>query len=133
VPDAPPLPFVRQPKSLLELDNKFTGPINGFGDAATYYRECSSARFVPEIRKPTFILTAADDPLIPVEMFSRLEVPQAVRVAIASGGGHLGFIAHRKFSQAQGDPDNRWMDWRILEWFANATPMKPIARAAQIR
>jgi uncharacterized protein len=116
VPDTPPMPFKVKPKTLLELDDCFTGPINGFGDAATYYRECSSARFVPGIRKPTLILTAADDPIIPAEMFNRLHLPQSVELHIAPGGGHLGFISRRGR-----DPDRRWLDWRVVEWVLRAT------------
>jgi predicted alpha/beta-fold hydrolase len=111
VAGAAPMPFTVEPKSLLELDDRFTGPINGYGNAENYYRQCSSSQFVPSIRLPTLIITAADDPMIPVEIFSRLELPENVRLHIAPSGGHLGFISH-----GQGDPDRRWMDWRILEW-----------------
>ncbi len=113
VPGTPPMPFASNPKTLFELDDCFTGPINGFGDGATYYRECSSAPLAPEIRKRTLILAAADDPIIPIEIFSRLCLPPNVSLHIASSGGHLGFVSRRGR-----DPDRRWMDWRILEWVA---------------
>jgi uncharacterized protein len=111
VPGTPPMPFQRRPRTLLELDDSFTGPINGFANAANYYRACSSNRFVPGIRKPTLIITAADDPIIPVVIFDRLDRPACVSLHIAAGGGHLGFI-----SRGGADPDRRWMDWRILDW-----------------
>jgi uncharacterized protein len=100
-----------KPRSLYELDDRFTAPVSGFGRAAHYYRQCSSARFVGGIRRPTLILTAADDPLIPIEMFSRLARPAGVTLHVARGGGHLGFIA-----AAGRDPDRRWMDWRVIDW-----------------
>jgi predicted alpha/beta-fold hydrolase len=133
VPGTPPLPFRRKPKSLLELDDRFTGPINGFGDAVNYYQQCSSARFVAAIRKPTVVLTAADDPLIPVEMFSRLQPSSEVRLYIAPSGGHLGFIVHRKFARQINDPDTRWMDWRVVGWvneFVGTTPRNGKAACA---
>ena len=120
VPGAPPMPFTVKPRTLLELDNRFTGPINGFGNAVNYYRECSSSSFVPEIRKPTLILTAADDPMIPVEIFGRLRLPPSVALHVAPSGGHLGFI-----SRGGRDGDRRWMDWRVVEWVLGSRSATP--------
>ncbi len=111
VAGAPGYCYGSRPTSLYELDDRFTAPVNGFGTAACYYRECSSARFVPAIRRPTLIVSAVDDPLIPIEMFGRLKVPPGVSLHVTPGGGHLGFIA-----RPGRDPDRRWIDWRILEW-----------------
>ncbi len=41
---------------------------------------------------PTSILTAADDPIIPVADFHALTLPPCVELDIAPGGGHCGFI-----------------------------------------
>jgi predicted alpha/beta-fold hydrolase len=41
---------------------------------------------------PATILTAADDPIIPVADFHRLELAPATELAIAPHGGHCGFI-----------------------------------------
>ena len=41
---------------------------------------------------PTTILTAADDPIIPVEHFRNLQLPACVELDIAPSGGHCGFI-----------------------------------------
>jgi len=41
---------------------------------------------------PSSILTAADDPIIPVEDFRRLTFSPAVRLEIAAHGGHCGFL-----------------------------------------
>lgn len=41
---------------------------------------------------PASILTAADDPIIPVEDFRRLRLPDTVRLDIAPYGGHCGFL-----------------------------------------
>jgi predicted alpha/beta-fold hydrolase len=111
VPGAVSAPTSRAPRSLLELDDLITAPINGFRSAVHYYSECSSSQFVPHIARPTLILAAADDPLIPVEIFQRLPLPSSVQLHITPSGGHLGFIAKRS-----GDADRRWMDWRVLDW-----------------
>lgn len=41
---------------------------------------------------PTSLLTAADDPIIPVADFRRLQLPAHVELDISPGGGHCGFI-----------------------------------------
>ncbi|HEY8683779.1 MAG TPA: alpha/beta fold hydrolase [Rhodanobacter sp.] len=41
---------------------------------------------------PASILTARDDPVIPVDAFEKLEVPANVELDIADHGGHCGFI-----------------------------------------
>jgi predicted alpha/beta-fold hydrolase len=50
--------------------------------------------------------------MVPVEMFREHgpSWPQPVQLAIAPGGGHLGYVG-----SGHGDPDSRWLDWRIVE------------------
>ena len=44
------------------------------------------------LRVPTSILTARDDPVIPVADFAHLQLPPNVELDIAEHGGHCGFI-----------------------------------------
>lgn len=104
-------PVFPRPRKLLEFDDRFTAPLSGFAGAAEYYAKCSSAPLLPRIELPTLIVAAMDDPLIPVAIFEKVARDRCVSLQIASGGGHLGFIARRG-----GDPDRRWLDWRLLEW-----------------
>ncbi|MGH8212394.1 MAG: YheT family hydrolase [Rhodanobacteraceae bacterium] len=46
----------------------------------------------------TWILTSRDDPVIPVEDFERLQLPDNVEVDITGRGGHCGFISDLKLS-----------------------------------
>ncbi|MEX0728010.1 MAG: hypothetical protein WD065_17175, partial [Planctomycetaceae bacterium] len=111
VSGAPPVPFARRPSGLWEFDEYFTAPVAGYKNAEHYYRSCSAAQFLPAIRIPTLILTSADDPLVPASRFETTERSSAVTLNIASSGGHLGYV-----SRQNGDPDRRWMDWRVVEW-----------------
>ena len=111
IPDAPILAATARPRGVFEFDEAFTAPVCGFGTAANYYRLCSSAQFIPDIRVPTSILAAADDPLVPPDVFRELRLSPAVKLHLPNSGGHLGFIGRRN-----GDPDRRWMDWRVVEW-----------------
>jgi predicted alpha/beta-fold hydrolase len=111
VPDAPALDTRRKPRGVFEFDDVFTAPVCGFKSARNYYHLCSSAQFLPRIRLPTLILAAADDPLVPGGMFASLQLPPSVTLHLTGSGGHLGFIGRQN-----GDPDRRWMDWRIVEF-----------------
>jgi predicted alpha/beta-fold hydrolase len=101
----------RRPRRLFDFDDVYTAPISGFRDAEHYYGICSSGQFVPSIRRPTLVIAAADDPMIPVRLYDRVAWPANVQLHVARGGGHLGFIARRG-----DDPDCRWLDWRVVEW-----------------
>jgi len=111
IPDAPQLDVRCKPRGVFDFDEMYTAPVCGFGTALNYYRLCSSAQFVPEIRIPTLVLAAADDPLVPRQMFDDLRLSNEVTLNLAPSGGHLGFIGRQN-----GDPDRRWMDWRVVEW-----------------
>jgi len=111
LPDAPVLAAGARPRGVYEFDDLFTAPVCGYGTADNYYRLCSSAQFIPEIKVPTTILAAADDPLVPADVFQKLALSPAVGLHLSRSGGHLGFIGRRN-----GDPDRRWMDWRVVEW-----------------
>jgi uncharacterized protein len=68
-----------------------------FGSLENYLDGYSIERDVlSTLRVPATILTSADDPVIPIEDFRRLELPPNVELDIAAYGGHCGFI--RDFS-----------------------------------
>ncbi|MEM9704397.1 MAG: hypothetical protein AAF907_18290, partial [Planctomycetota bacterium] len=70
-------------------------------------------------------LTAADDPLVPAEVVRSLEPGPGVRTHVASGGGHLGYVAQSPRGDNP-DPDRRWIDWRVVDWLT-APPERPAA------
>ena len=80
--------------SLREFDDAFTAPVHGFRDAEDYYRRSSAARFLPDVRVPTLILQARDDPFLPAEALPEATIrsnPWLVD-AITDHGGHVGFL-----------------------------------------
>ncbi len=69
-------------------------PLYGFRGAADYYKQCSSRNFLAEIRKPTLILRALDDPF-----FSPDDVPTHlitnnpyIQAEFPQHGGHVAFV-----------------------------------------
>lgn len=98
-------------RCLLDFDDVYTAPASGFADAYEYYAQSSAQQFIPNITSPTLLLTAKDDPLVPVAPFLKLQTNKHVTLHISNHGGHLGYVGRRG-----DDPDRRWMDWRVVEW-----------------
>lgn len=112
----------RSPRRIIDFDELFTAPVAGYASARHYYRDCSAEPVVPQIAVPTLILSAQDDPLIPPQLLRRMHRPACVRLHIAEGGGHLGYIARNGH-----DPDRHWMDWRVLDWLTEAPDLAAVA------
>jgi predicted alpha/beta-fold hydrolase len=104
-----------RPRTLRQFDDWFTAPALGYHDALDYYRHESATRVIPAIRVPTTIVTARDDPFVPFEMFGadRIAYPSNLHLVAPAQGGHVGFIG-----RAAGDPDGRWLDWRVADLIA---------------
>lgn len=113
--DFVPPAFTRTPRRLVEFDDQFTAPRSGFRDADDYYRRCSSEQFLSAIQVPTLILTSRDDPLIPVAPFERLSLPLNVRLHIAEGGGHLGYLA-----TGNGQWSRDWLQIQLRKWVTHS-------------
>jgi predicted alpha/beta-fold hydrolase len=111
LPESAGVELPRRPRTLWEFDNEFTAVVCGFGTADSYYREASSAPYIPEIKIPTLVLASRDDPMIPPAALSAVPLPAAVQVHWTDRGGHLGFVGRGGV-----DPDRRWMDWRVVDW-----------------
>jgi predicted alpha/beta-fold hydrolase len=85
--------IVRGVRSVFEYDDRFISPRYGFRGADDYYELCTPLHYMPEIRVPTMVLAAADDPWIPAEYyrdFKWSDNPSLLPV-IPESGGHLGF------------------------------------------
>jgi predicted alpha/beta-fold hydrolase len=82
--------------NMWEFDDRFTAPLHGFRDAADYYAQSSSIRFLAGIRRPTLLLSARDDPFHPNDVLRDVEDLAAanpfVGVEFHSRGGHVGFV-----------------------------------------
>jgi predicted alpha/beta-fold hydrolase len=99
------------------FDDAYTAPHHGFGDAATYYHRASALRVIDRIRIPTLILTAADDPFVPVAQFSRPEVQDNphLRIVVSPHGGHCGFVGPAR------DGDGYWAETEAVRFVSAIT------------
>lgn len=80
-------------QTLREFDDAITAPLHGFANAEDYYAQCNSINFLPDIRVPTLIIRAKDDPFfnddIPYDVIAQNE---ALYGAFPEHGGHVGFL-----------------------------------------
>ncbi|MEZ0471818.1 YheT family hydrolase [Luteimonas salinilitoris] len=68
-----------------------------FGSLDNYFDGYSIAgQRLASLQVPADILTSADDPVIPVDGFRALQLPDATTVEIASWGGHCGFVENAR-------------------------------------
>ncbi|WNG60885.1 alpha/beta hydrolase [Archangium gephyra] len=96
------------------FDDAVTAPLHGFRDATHYYAEASSGPRLHAIRRPTLLLSAKDDPMIPPSTHPRdVESNPALHAVITERGGHVGFVAGGPFSPSY------WGEAQVLAFFAS--------------
>ena len=78
------------------FDDRFTAPDGGYASAADYYRRASAAPVLSGTRRPTLVLSAQNDPFVPVSMFSpHRAAAAALRFIHPACGGHCGYWGTR--------------------------------------
>jgi len=55
--------------NLLDFDDQYTAPLHGFKNAIDYYQRCGAIRFIENIKVPTLIVNAKNDPFLSKECF----------------------------------------------------------------
>lgn len=101
--------FSKLPKTMHEFDNTYTAPVCGFESARDYYSRCSANQFLSNIKVPTLVIAAQDDPLIPFNQFKAADYSSTTALLAPRHGGHLGFCTPR---------GPAWLDRQIVEWTA---------------
>jgi predicted alpha/beta-fold hydrolase len=103
-------------RTVRQFDAVYTAPYFGFASAEDYYHRAAALRVVDRIRIPALILTAADDPFVPVEPFRdpRIAANPHITLIVTEHGGHCGFLAER---DGAGD-DGYWAERVVVEFAA---------------
>ena len=110
-PEVRPSDLPPAPRKLEHINEWVIAPTGGFASAADYYKQTQPGPKLSSIKQPTMILAAADDPIVPTGPLHDFALGDHVEALVLPGGGHLGFLAARN-----GDPDIRWLAWRIIDW-----------------
>jgi predicted alpha/beta-fold hydrolase len=80
-------------RTIREYDERITARYGGFRGAEHYYAESSSGPHLVRATRPTLVLAAPDDPLIPVESITKFPLSPTVTREITETGGHVGFVS----------------------------------------
>ncbi|MBI4476090.1 MAG: alpha/beta fold hydrolase [Acidobacteria bacterium] len=109
-------------RTVRQFDERFTAPHHGFRDATDYYYRASAARVIANVKVPTLILTAEDDPFVPTAPFAEPVVTgnPAITVVITAHGGHCGFFAAERDGY-----DGYWAEQMAVEWSEREVRLKP--------
>ncbi len=87
------LPQLARLKTFRQFDDAITAPLNGFTDAADYYRLSASRPLLRRIDVPTLILQSLDDPVVGARSIpAENELSRAVTLEVSRQGGHVGFV-----------------------------------------
>jgi predicted alpha/beta-fold hydrolase len=79
--------------TIWEYDELFIAPRHGFAGAEDYYERCKPVRFMADIRVPTLVIAAMDDPWIPGRLYDAFDWKSnpALEPHLLRSGGHVGF------------------------------------------
>lgn len=100
-------------KSLKDFDDCFTSVVHGFSDAIDYYSKCNSKQFLCNIKTPTLIINAWDDPFLSDSCYPIKEAEKNtfLNLMLPKYGGHVGFFKHKS--------ENYWDEEQILKFIQN--------------
>ena len=113
VPGVFTLEPLRRIWTVRQFDEAYTAPHHGFRDAADYYYRASAMRVIDRIAVPALILTAEDDPFVPVGPFHDSIVtgnPQVTTI-VTPHGGHCAFVEH-----ARDGYDGYWAEEQVVRF-----------------
>ena len=114
---------VRAARTLREFDDLVTAPLHGFKNTDDYWTHASSKPGLKNIRVPTLVINAKNDPFLPVAALPRpAEVSGAVTLEQPEEGGHVGFVG------GNFPGDYGWLPLRVLAFFnARIAPVRAVA------
>lgn len=99
-------------KTFTDFDNAVTAPLGGFKNAKDYWTQSSSKQFLPNIQKPTLIVSALDDTFLSESCFPFMEASANEHLFLETPkyGGHVGF------NTAIVGKDDLWSEKRIYKF-----------------
>lgn len=103
---------VQRSSTFRQIDDLYTAPIHGFKDADDYWTRASSKPGLKNIRVPTLLLNAQNDPFLPASALpTASEVSDSVTLDFPGSGGHVGFVDGNMPGHLE------WLPQRILNYF----------------
>jgi uncharacterized protein len=114
------LSAMEKANSIWGFDHELVVPRLSFNSVEEYYTASSPWQILPQIKKPTLILYAEDDPMFAPSIIPRLKTTcrhnKALNLVLTKAGGHVGYVSSLGCQAEYSDRD-RWWAWnRILDW-----------------
>ena len=111
---------VNNVKTLREFDDLVTAPLHGFKNTDDYWTRASSKPHLIDIRIPTLLIHARNDPFLPeTALPAPAEVSSSVTLEFSDEGGHVGFIS------GPFPGKHAWLPERILAFFSEVNDNLP--------
>ena len=99
-------------KSFWSYDDQVTAPLHGFSGAKEYYDRSSSRQYLKNIKTPTRIIHASDDPfMFKATVPDKSELSSSIDFLLTKNGGHVGFISGETPYSAYS-----WCEKKIIEF-----------------
>ena len=115
---------IQRANSIWGFDHELVIGRLGFPSVEAYYQASSALPLLPQLKKPTLILYATDDPMFDPTLAADLKAAcidnPAIDLVLTHHGGHVGYISSVFAQQQAQDPDHWWAWNRVLEWCARA-------------
>ena len=110
-------------RTFAEFDDAYTAPIHGFKDAAHYWRESKCLNVLADIRIPTLLVNAQDDPFLTPSCFPKKAAAQSAcfQLETPAHGGHKGFV---QFNQSK----TYWSEERAVAFLEQSLETRSCAR-----
>jgi len=99
-------------RTVREFDDAITGPCFGYRDAQEYYDAAGARKVVGQVRAPTLMITAQDDPFVPYESFlaALVEENPSIQFMAPEHGGHCAFISRHRGAE------RFWAEARVVDF-----------------
>jgi len=97
---------LRRARTFREFDDLVTAPLHGFRDAEHYWSISSSGPYLEQVRVPTLLVNARNDPFLPERalLAATARAARCVEIDLPRKGGHVGFPP-------------RWLAHRLMQFF----------------
>jgi len=110
-PDLISLEGYEKIKDFKDFDDKYTAPLHGFKDAYHYWETCSCGQYLENIKVPSLLVNAKDDPFLGKNCYPKVKNPN-LTVEFPKYGGHVGFVLKR-------DDGFYWSELRAIDFYKN--------------
>ena len=102
-----------QIRTVYRFDQLFTVHATPHATVDHYYEAASSGPALSRIARPSLVLTAADDPIVPLASIEHFRTPPGhpLRIETTAGGGHLGFWHRGEPRYWAGEASLDFLEW----------------------